>query len=141
MRPKVLIALFLFLIMMGVLGFAPIKLDQQVNDKLLHFGIFFVLACFLYFLWNLNVKRNLILATSMLLILAIGSEFIQGLLPYRSFDVQDIIANLTGGITGIIVSSLIDYCIDIKRENKRRFGGKREAEYQSALMEEESFSL
>ncbi|GAA5802410.1 hypothetical protein HPULCUR_007875 [Helicostylum pulchrum] len=100
--------------MMGVLGFAPIKLDQQVNDKLLHFGIFFVLACFLYFLWNLN---------------------------YRSFDVQDIIANLTGGITGIIVSSLIDYCIDIKRENKRRFGGKREAEYQSALMEEESFSL
>ncbi|GAA5813919.1 hypothetical protein MFLAVUS_007408 [Mucor flavus] len=72
---------------MGVLGFAPIKLDQQVNDKLLHF------------------------------------------------------ANLTGGITGIIVSSLIDYCIDIKRENKRRFGGKREAEYQSALMEEESFSL
>ncbi|KAG2228844.1 hypothetical protein INT48_000965 [Thamnidium elegans] len=127
--------------MMGVLGFAPIKLDQQVNDKLLHFGIFFVLACFLYFLWNLNVKRNLILATSMLLILAIGSEFIQGLLPVNAFDVQDIIANLTGGITGIIVSSLIDYCIDIKRENKRRFGGKREAEYQSALMEEESFSL
>lgn len=68
-------------------------------------------------------------------------HFSLSLSQYRSFDVQDIIANLTGGITGIIVSSLIDYCIDIKRENKRRFGGKREAEYQSALMEEESFSL
>lgn len=66
---------------MGILGFAPIHLHEQVNDKILHFAIFFILACFLYFLWNLSVKRNLILATCILLILAIGSEFIQGLLP------------------------------------------------------------
>lgn len=81
MRPRVLIALFLFLILMGILGFAPIHLHEQVDDKILHFTIFFILACFLYFLWNLSVKRNLILATTLLLILAIGSEFIQGLLP------------------------------------------------------------
>jgi hypothetical protein len=30
---------------------------------------------------------------------------------------------------------LIDFLIDRHRENKRRFGGKREAEYQHALME------
>lgn len=66
---------------MGVLGFAPIHLHEQVNDKILHFSIFFILAVFLYFLWNLSVKRNLILATSILLVLAVGSEFIQGLLP------------------------------------------------------------
>ncbi|CAO3631504.1 unnamed protein product, partial [Mucor fragilis] len=80
-------------------------------------------------------KRNLILATSILLVLAVGSEFIQGLLPYRSFDGYDILANLVGGTTGIAISSLIDCLIDRHRENKRRFGGKREAEYQSALME------
>lgn len=81
MRFRVLVALFLFLILMGILGFAPIHLHEQINDKILHFSIFFILAVFLYFLWNLSVKRNLILATSILLLLAIGSEFIQGLLP------------------------------------------------------------
>ncbi|KAI8048779.1 uncharacterized protein B0P05DRAFT_339067 [Gilbertella persicaria] len=135
MRFQVLIALSLFLILMGILGFAPIHLSEQVNDKILHFFIFFILAVFLYFLWNLSVKRNLILATSSLLVLAIGSEFIQGLLPYRSFDIYDIIANLLGGITGICLSSLTDYLINRHRENKRRFGGRREAEYQKALME------
>jgi RsiW-degrading membrane proteinase PrsW (M82 family) len=66
---------------MGILGFAPIHLHEQINDKILHFSIFFILAVFLYFLWNLSVKRNLILATSILFLLAVGSEFIQGLLP------------------------------------------------------------
>ncbi|KAG2196557.1 hypothetical protein INT47_010396 [Mucor saturninus] len=140
MRPRVLIALFVFLILMGILGFAPIHLHEQVDDKILHFTIFFILACFLYFIWNLSVKRNLILATCLLLILAIGSEFIQGLLPYRSFDIYDIAANLMGGVTGIIASSTVDFLIDRKRENRRRFGGKREAEYQSALMEEDDDS-
>ncbi|CAO0789427.1 unnamed protein product [Mucor circinelloides] len=135
MRFRVLVALFLFLVLMGILGFAPIHLHEQFNDKVLHFSIFFILAVFLYFLWNLSVKRNLILATSILLVLAVGSEFIQGLLPYRTFDGYDILANLVGGTTGIAISSLIDCLIDRHRENKRRFGGKREAEYQSALME------
>lgn len=89
MRPRVLIALFLFLILMGILGFAPIHLHEQINDKMLHFSIFFILACFLYFLWNLSVKRNLILATSSLLFLAIGSEFIQGLLPVSFLYLSD----------------------------------------------------
>jgi RsiW-degrading membrane proteinase PrsW (M82 family) len=83
MRPRVLIALFLFLILMGVLGFAPIHLHEQIDDKVLHFSIFFILAVLLYFLWNLSVNRNMILATTTLLILAVGSELIQGLLPVR----------------------------------------------------------
>jgi RsiW-degrading membrane proteinase PrsW (M82 family) len=68
---------------MGVLGFAPIHLHEQVDDKVLHFSIFFILAVLLYFLWNLSVNRNMILATTILLVLAVGSEFIQGLLPVR----------------------------------------------------------
>ncbi|KAI8645144.1 hypothetical protein BD408DRAFT_429938 [Parasitella parasitica] len=120
---------------MGILGFAPIHLHEQINDKALHFSIFFIVAVFLYFLWNLSVKRNLILATIILVVLAVGSEFIQGLLPYRAFDGYDILANLLGGTCGIAISSTIDCLIDRHRENKRRFGGIREAEYQSALME------
>jgi hypothetical protein len=83
MRLKVLFGLFFLLLVMGVLGFAPIHLHEQINDKALHFTIFFILGVFLYFLWNLSVKRNLMLATGLLLIMAIGSEFIQGLLPVK----------------------------------------------------------
>ncbi|KAI9476251.1 MAG: hypothetical protein EXX96DRAFT_610077 [Benjaminiella poitrasii] len=136
MRFKVLILLFVYFIIMGVLGFAPIHLQEQLDDKLLHFFIFFNLGVMLYFLWNLaSVKRNLALATAMLSIVAIGSEFIQGLLPYRSFDGYDIMANVLGGSLGLVLASIADYLIEKRRENKRRFGGKREAEYQQALME------
>ncbi|ORE11395.1 hypothetical protein BCV72DRAFT_105615 [Rhizopus microsporus var. microsporus] len=65
--------------LMGVLGFAPIELN--INDKLLHFSLFCILSIFLYFIWNLSLKRNLILGTTSFLTCAIGSEFIQGLLP------------------------------------------------------------
>jgi RsiW-degrading membrane proteinase PrsW (M82 family) len=83
MRLRVLIALFIFLILMGILGFAPIHFHEQIDDKVLHFSVFFVFAIFLYFLWDLSVKRNLLLATSIFLIVAVGSEFIQGLLPVK----------------------------------------------------------
>ncbi|KAI7901243.1 VanZ like family-domain-containing protein [Cokeromyces recurvatus] len=136
MRFKILILLFFYFIIMGILGFAPIHLHEQFDDKLLHFFIFFNLGILLYFLWNLaSVKRNLILATILLSVTAIGSECIQGLLPYRTFDVNDMIANMLGGGLGLGLSSLLDYVIEKRKENKRRFGGKREAEYQRALME------
>lgn len=87
MRIKVLIALFIFLILMGILGFAPIHIHEQIDDKILHFSVFFVFAIFLYFLWDLSVKRNLMLATGIFLIVAVGSEFIQGLLPVNSNNI------------------------------------------------------
>lgn len=54
---------------------------------------------------------------------------------YRTFDPYDIAANLLGGTSGIGLSSLIDFLVNRHKENKRRFGGKREAEYQRALMD------
>ncbi|KAI8975425.1 hypothetical protein BDF20DRAFT_605963 [Mycotypha africana] len=89
MRLKILVALFLFFIVLGVLGFTPIQL-YNVNDKILHFVMFFILATFLYFLWNLSIKRNILLATGVFLILAIGSEFLQGLLPVKNSRKNDI---------------------------------------------------
>lgn len=131
MRIPVIIGLCLFLIVMGILGFTPIQL--RVNDKILHFTVFFVLSIFLYFLWNMSIRRNLILATTSFLVFAVGSELIQGTLPvtkimryiynikwvsvykkYRSFDTHDILANLTGGALGIPISCLTDYWRKIK---------------------------
>ncbi|KAI8996937.1 hypothetical protein BDB01DRAFT_830574 [Pilobolus umbonatus] len=122
MRYKVLIGLFLFLLLMGILGFAPISLHEVINDKILHFTVFFILAVILYCLWNMSVKRNLLLSMIVIMIISVGSEFIQGLLPYRSFDVYDIVSNVLGGICGMMMSSSIDYLLRWRRENRRRWG-------------------
>lgn len=82
---------------MGILGFAPIDFHEQINDKLLHFSVFFVFAIFLYFLWDLSVKRNVILATSIFLTVAVGSEFIQGLLPVKKKKI--VLIGLIGSLT------------------------------------------
>lgn len=57
-------------------------------------------------------------------------------LQYRTFDGYDILANVAGSISGLSLAFLLDYCVAMRREHRRRWGGKREAEYQRALMDE-----
>ncbi|KAI9027246.1 hypothetical protein CLU79DRAFT_833170 [Phycomyces nitens] len=121
---------------MGVLGFAPINLEEKINDKVLHFFSFFLLGSCLYYVWNLSYRRNVLFAAIILLFAAVISECVQGLLPYRTFDFNDIFANVAGGGCGIGLSFLLDYFITMKRAHRRRWGGQREAEYQKALMDD-----
>ncbi|KAG0167261.1 hypothetical protein DFQ28_000631 [Apophysomyces sp. BC1034] len=121
---------------MAILGFAPIQLGHRVNDKVLHFSAFFLLGSCLYFLWNLSYKRNLLLASIILFVTAFGSEYLQKLLPYRTFDIQDIMANLMGGSCGLSCAFVLDYALSWRQEHRRRWGGKKEAEYQRALMDD-----
>ncbi|KAI8140822.1 hypothetical protein BJV82DRAFT_191800 [Fennellomyces sp. T-0311] len=136
MRLRILIVLFFLLLLLGILGFAPINLHDKINDKVLHFSAFLILGVCLYFLWNLSYKRNLLLASVVLFSMAVFSECIQGLLPYRTFDGYDILANVMGGISGLATAFIVDYFYTSRREHQRRWGGKREAEYQRALMDE-----
>lgn len=50
----------------------------------------------------------------------------------------DIIANLVGSSIGIVLACSADYSWTSWQERRRRFGGKREAEYQRALMDDET---
>ncbi|KAG2226209.1 hypothetical protein INT45_003354 [Circinella minor] len=136
MRLRILLILFFLLLLLGILGFAPIDLHDKISDKVLHFSAFTILAICLYFLWDLSYKRNLALSAIVLYSIAIMSECIQGLLPYRTFDGYDILANLMGGSIGLLSAFAIDYFFTSRREHQRRWGGKREAEYQRALMDE-----
>lgn len=81
MRLGILISLFIVMILMAVLGFTPINLNNRVNDKALHFTAFLIFSACLYFLWNLSYRRNLTLTATISLSAAVVSEFIQGLLP------------------------------------------------------------
>ena len=73
-------------------------------DKLVHFGLFFVLT----FLWNRvrleNTKLNKVkFITNYLvfgILIAILVEYLQQFIPGRSFDYGDMVANIMGGTIG-----------------------------------------
>ena len=43
---------------------------------------------------------------------------------------------MLGSISGLATAFIVDYFYTSRREHQRRWGGKREAEYQRALMDE-----
>lgn len=102
-RKSVLAGLGLSLVLSAYLGFADISLP---HDKLIHFITFFILSLMFYWLFETSstrVIRNLTFIVCTL-VGGIGSEFIQGLLPYRDFDPKDIIFNVLGSSLALVVS-------------------------------------
>ncbi len=75
-------------------------------DYLFHFGEYSVLA-FLAFLsftdkeFRIGIKRYAII-TAALALFALLDEFHQKLIPGRTFNIKDIISNLTGIIAGVV---------------------------------------
>lgn len=100
-----------YLLALAVLMWAPlnglgIPLDNYIlglrADHLLHASVF--LPCVL-FLWDLSRSKWLVWIVS----IAIGlfTEGVQWLLPYRGFDVNDLVANAVGVTVGAVVMLLV----------------------------------
>lgn len=54
---------------------------------------------------------------------AIGSEFVQGLLPYRQFDPMDIVANLLGSTTSLLLMQWYhNRMLERRRLTRGRYG-------------------
>lgn len=110
------------------LGFADISLP---NDKLIHFGMFFVLS--LLFYWIVDTRMTWLVRNVTFIICTliggIGSEFLQHLIsPFRVFDIYDIISNIAGSLLAIILS---DIYVFIYKERKR----ERQNESNNVLLE------
>jgi glycopeptide antibiotics resistance protein len=77
-------------------------------DKVVHLGLFAVLT----FLWsrvvnpdpNKKIKKSKFFTNYLVfgIIFAVFIEYLQHYVPNRSFDLDDIVANVIGGILGII---------------------------------------
>ncbi|KZL72054.1 hypothetical protein CI238_00834 [Colletotrichum incanum] len=94
---------FALLLVAGYAGLTSLQLGQYVNDKVLHFGTFFVLTIVFYWILDTNRRRTLNLTlTVCTFVLGVGSEFLQGFLPNgREFDFYDIVANIVGSLAGL----------------------------------------
>ena len=95
----------LYFVFLAVLMWAPlnglgIPLDNYVFglrlDHLLHGSVY--ILCPFFLMDYLNFRKGHILL--MAVVIGIFTEFVQYLLPYRGFDVNDLVANVMGCLVG-----------------------------------------
>ena len=104
------------------------------SDKALHFICFFALTATFYFILDTSRRRVLHLTLFICtLLLAVGSEIAQGLLPNdRDFDPWDVLANVLGSLLAVTIANQYH-----KRAAERRRKAKYLALGQEDLDEED----
>jgi len=89
------------------------KLAFTYTDKIAHFGVYFVLAILMILEGHRNKgteKVKILQQKKMFynyiivgVLFGIFIEIVQGFFPYRSFDLNDIVANSIGTICGVLL--------------------------------------
>ena len=99
--------LFLIFILMVIPTGGNSHLDFSGRDKVIHFCLFALLGFFfvatranLNGLFRLDIKNR---SAILLLLFTFSIEFVQLLLPYRSFELLDILMNVLGLLSGALV--------------------------------------
>ncbi|KAI2631152.1 hypothetical protein GGS21DRAFT_165110 [Xylaria nigripes] len=113
---------FVLCLLAGYVGLSSLQLDDVINDKVLHALTFFILTVVFYWVIDTSRRRTLNLTIIVCtLILGIGSEFLQGFLPNgRTFDLNDIVANLVGSLGGLGLCSWYHQRM-LERKRQRRY--------------------
>lgn len=119
------------MIFLGFLGFTNIVHHVPVNDKVLHFFCLGLATCLVYFIFDVEedarriwVWRNAGLLITGFLCFVLGgivSEFVQALLPYKTFQIGDIAANLLGSSLGLWLAWNLERYYRHRREISRLY--------------------
>ncbi|KWU45204.1 hypothetical protein RHOSPDRAFT_16674 [Rhodotorula sp. JG-1b] len=133
-RPALVLGTFLALLVLSMLGFHPTLASHLTpsavpwSDKLLHFICFGIATALFYSCWVVeeHARRvtfwrywnELVSLLGFTLVGGIGSEFVQALLPYKSFQVGDVVANLLG--SGLAVVAMHHYSREARRAAELR---------------------
>lgn len=101
--------IFLAIIMLLPLPDATPQLENKILDKLIHASVYGLLTIF----WSFGLFRQqdfillrnnaLLVATIITFSYSILLEAVQAALPYRSFEVLDVIANLLGIVFAYLI--------------------------------------
>lgn len=113
---------FLLCLIAGYAGLSSLQLDHVINDKALHALTFFILTVVFYWVIDTSRRRTLNLTLGVCTFaLGVGSEFLQGFLPNgRTFDPNDIIANIVGSLAGLGLCSWYHQRM-LERKRQRRY--------------------
>ncbi|PWN42121.1 hypothetical protein IE81DRAFT_366856 [Ceraceosorus guamensis] len=131
-RPTILVLNVLALLGLAFLGFHPRGGAYiPINDKLLHFICFFLATALFYMIWDVDeearrgwIWRNaplLLSGVTCFLAGGIGSEFVQAMLPYKTFQWGDVLANLLGSSLGLFASYHFERRFRTRREIERLY--------------------
>lgn len=106
---KIVILYSLFIIVLSVYPFqqtpeAPISFLDKIIHFFMYFFLSFITAKTLYFK---NKKRAFCYGFFYAFLLGILLEITQYFIPYRSFELGDILSNLLGSAAGAIISTTI----------------------------------
>lgn len=94
-----------------------IPVNSFLVRKLAHFSLFFVLGFTIYLLTK-NYKRTFIITS----LYAIGDEVHQYFVPGRSCELRDVIIDVGGCITVLIIIKLWRYLNDKRTKNNAKNG-------------------
>lgn len=115
---------FALVLLAAYAGLTDAQPAIPVNDKVLHFTIFFCLT--LAFYWILDTSRRRVLNYTLVVCtgcLSVGSELLLEFLPNgRVFDVLDIVANVLGSGGAIALCSWYHQRMLERKRAARQFG-------------------
>lgn len=102
------------MLILALLGFTNLSRSLPLNDKILHFLCFCFATAVFYFIIDVeeDARRIWFWRHSGLIFTAftcffcggILSEFVQALLPYKEFQIGDLVANLFGSSVGLFIA-------------------------------------
>lgn len=89
-----------------------VPIDIYLNSEFSYFiyqvfgniALFIPFGLFVFLKSKSNLKKSLVL----IIFLTLGIEFIQGFIPYRFCEIDDILLNTLGGYIGILISKIIN---------------------------------
>lgn len=107
------------LVLVSALAPLPAAPDlPSYSDKLVHF------ACYLVLGWLATLaqrrRQAQLLATAGMVVLGVAIECLQGLLPWRSFEWLDMVANGAGVVTGYLLAVAV---IGLRRHRRPQLRG------------------
>lgn len=130
-RPWFLLFTTLLLILLGLLGFTNLPNSVPLNDKVLHFVCLGAATGIFYWIFDVDEDARRVwfwryagLICTFILCFFFGgivSEFVQSMLPYKTFQSGDVVANLVGSSCGLFISYYLEKYYRRRREISRLY--------------------
>ncbi|EPQ57201.1 hypothetical protein GLOTRDRAFT_38655 [Gloeophyllum trabeum ATCC 11539] len=130
-RPWFLVFTSLIMLLLALLGFTNFSHALPLNDKLLHFLCLMIATGVFYFIFDVEEEARRIwfwrhagLIFTGIICFFFGdivSEIVQSMLPYKEFQMGDILANLCGSSIGLYIAYYLEKYYRHRREIARLY--------------------